>query len=75
MRDLGTAPMAMDAMAVEKKVMAQVGKKGEEVVNPSRKSSRKFCRLEVLLHQKGDKLTEIYLGQRSGYLKNKKRVL
>ena len=42
MRDLGTAPMAMDAMAVEKKVMEHVGKKGEDVVNPSRKSSRKF---------------------------------
>ena len=44
MRDFGTAPLAMDAMAVEKKVMAQVGNKGEEVVNPNRRSSTKFCK-------------------------------
>ena len=43
-RDFGTAPTAMDAMAVEKKVMAQVGNKGEEVVNPNRRSSTKFCK-------------------------------
>ena len=47
MRDFGTAPLAMDAMAVEKKVMAQVGNKGEEVVNPNKRSSTKFCKSNI----------------------------
>ena len=48
MRDLGTAPAAMEAMAVEKKVMAQVGRRGEEVAKPKRNRSKKFCRSKVL---------------------------
>ena len=48
MRDLGTAPAAMEAMAVEKKVMAQVGRRGEEVAEPKRNRSKKFRRSKVL---------------------------
>ena len=59
MRDFGTAPMAMDAMAVEKKVIAQVGNTGEEVVNPNRRSSRKFCKSNMAWQRKGNKLTLI----------------
>ena len=42
MMDFGTTPPAIEAMAAEKKVMAQVGNKGEEVVKPNKRSSRKF---------------------------------
>ena len=59
MRDFGTAPLAMDAMVVEKKVMAQVGNKGEEVVKPNKRSSRKFCKANMALQRKGNKLTLI----------------
>ena len=34
----------MEAMAEEKKVMAQLGNNGDEVVNPSKSSSMKFCK-------------------------------
>ena len=44
MRDFGTAPTAMDEMAVEKNVMAQVGNKGEDVVKPSKRRRTKFCK-------------------------------
>ena len=57
MRDFGTAPLAMDAMAVEKKVMAQVGNKGEEVVNPNKRSSTKFCKSNI--YDKNKRVTKV----------------
>ena len=52
MRDFGTAPTAMDAMAVEKNVMAKVGNKGEDVVKPSKRRRTKFCKPNKLFWEK-----------------------
>ena len=54
MRDFGTAPTAMEAMAEEKKVMAQVGNKGDEVVNPNKRSSMKFYKQTYISVEKCD---------------------
>ena len=59
MMDFGTTPPAIEAMAAEKKVMAQVGNKGEEVVKPNKRSSRKFCKSNMAWQRKGNKLTLI----------------
>ena len=59
MKDLGTAPAAMEAMAVEKKVIAQVGRRGEEVARPKRNRSKKFCRSKVFQYRRECPMYEI----------------